>query len=94
MTVLIAVQPIEIDRTDYLNVDGKSREYSEAKHMLGKMEEVMKVFKLRNVMRTTVEINNLIEPTQNYLNNKANQYEGKLKIDKTKKNVPEKSLPK
>ena len=93
-TVLVAVQPIEIDRTDYLNVDGKSREYSEAKHMFGKLEEVMKVFKLRNVMRTTVEINNLIELTQNYLNNKTNQYEGELKIDKTKKNVPEESLPK
>ena len=62
-TVLVAVQPIEIDRTDYLNVDGKSREYSEAKHMFGKLEEVMKVFKLRNVMRTTVEIDNLIELT-------------------------------
>ena len=54
-TALIAVQPIEIDRTDYLNVDGKNREYSEAKHMFGKLEKIMKVFKLRNVMRTTVE---------------------------------------
>ena len=95
-TVLIAVQPIEIDRTDYLNVNGKNREYSEAKHMFGKLKKIMKVFKLRNVMRTTVEINNLIELTQNYLNNKTNEYEGELKSysDKTNKNKHEESLPK
>ena len=47
-------------------------------------------------MRTTVEINNLIELTQNYLNNKTNQYEGELKSysGKAKKNEPEESLSK
>ena len=42
--------------------------------MFGKLQEIMKIFKLKHVMRTTVEINNLIELTQSYLNNKTNQY--------------------
>ena len=75
-TVLITVQPIEIDRTDYFTTAGKKREYSQAKHMFGRLTGIMKVFKLKHVMRTTVEINNLIELTQSYLNNKTNQYEG------------------
>ena len=75
-TVLIAVQPIEINRTEYFNTSSEEKEYSEEKHMFGKLEKIMKVFKLKHVMRTTVEINNLIEVTQSYLNNKTNQYEG------------------
>ena len=42
--------------------------------MFGKLKKIMKVFELKHVMRTTVEINNLIELTQSYLNNKTNQY--------------------
>ena len=75
-TVLIAVQPLEINRIDYFTVAGKEKEYSQARHMFGKLKEIMKVFKLKHVMRTTVEINNLIELTQSYLNNKTNQYKG------------------
>ena len=59
-TVLIAIQPIEINRTEYFITSGQKKEYSEAKHMFGKLKKIMKVFKLRHVMRTTVEINNLI----------------------------------
>ena len=90
-TILIAVQPIQIDRTDYLTVAGENHKISESKHMFGKLNLIMKVFKLKNVMRTTVNINNLIEITQNYLNNKRNQYEVKLKSysDERKKNTPE-----
>ena len=73
-TVLIAVQPLEIDRTNYFTTIGKEKEYSQARHMFGKLKEIMKIFKLKHVMRTTVEINNLIELTQSYLNNKTNQY--------------------
>ena len=75
-TVLIAVQPLEIDRTDYFITAGKEKEYRQARHMFGKLKEIMEVFKLKYVMRTTVEINNLIEITQSYLNNKTNRYKG------------------
>ena len=95
-TVLIAVQPIEINRTEYFNMSGKKTEYSQAKHMFGRLEKTMKVFKLRHVMRTTVEINNLIEVTQSYLNNKTNKYEGVPKnySEERKKSVVNKLLPK
>ena len=61
-TVLIAVQPIEINRPAYLSPYGKKYIYSQAKHMFGRLKEIMRVFKLNHVMRTTVEINNLIKP--------------------------------
>ena len=94
--ILIAVQPIQIDRTEYLTVDGKKHEISESKHVFGKLNLIMKVFKLKNVMRTTVNINNLIEITQNYLNNKKNQHEVKLKSysDERKKNTHGELFPK
>ena len=78
-TVLIAVQPIEINRTEYFTTSGKKKEYSQAKHMFGRLEKIMKIFKLRHVMRTTMEINKLIEVTQSYLNNKKNTYKGERK---------------
>ena len=95
-TVLIAVQPIEINRNEYITSSGETKEYSEAKHMFDKLEKIMKVFKLRHVMRTTVEINNLIEVTQSYLNNKENKYKGELKNrnEKSGKSVLEKLFPK
>ena len=61
-TVLIAVQPIEINRPAYLSTYGKKHIYSQAKHMFGRLKEIMRVFKLNHVMRTTVETNNLIKP--------------------------------
>ena len=78
-TVLIAVQPIKIDRIDYFTYVGGERPYSEEKHMFGKLEGIMSVFELRSVKRTTVEINDLIRFTQIYLNFSRNQYEGELK---------------
>ena len=50
----------------------------------------MKVFKVKNVMRTTVEINNLIELTQGFLNNKINQYYSEVRLD----SAPEELIPK
>ena len=95
-TVLIAVQPIEINRTEYFTTSGKKREYSQPKHMFGRLEKIMKVFKLRHVMRTTVEINNLIKVTQNYLNNKINKYKGERKSysEEREESVLKKLLPK
>ena len=95
-TILIAVQPIEINRTEYFITSGEKKEYSEAKHMFGKLKKIMKVFKLKHVMRTTVEINNLNEITQSYLNNRINQYDGEGKIysEIGEKSLREKLLPK
>ena len=90
-TVLIAVQPLEINRTDYFTTAGKENKYLQARHMFGKLKEVMKVFRLKHVMRTTVEINNLIELTQRYLNNKTNQYTG---IQRNFREEREKRAPK
>ena len=42
--------------------------------MLCELEKIMTVKHLQYVMRTTVEINSLIEITQEYLNEKSNQY--------------------
>ena len=52
----------------------KKKKYSQAKHKFGKLEEIMKVCKLRYVMSTTVEINSLVELTQSYLDKKRNYY--------------------
>ena len=91
-TILIAVQPIEIVRTEYLTTGGKKKQYSQAKHVFGKLKEIMQVFQLRYVMRTTVEINNLIKLTQSYLDNKTNQYKGERQnyCEKREKNASEK----
>ena len=93
---MVAVQPNKIDRTDYFTVAGKKREYLERKHMFGKLKEIMKLFKHRHVMRVNVEINNLIELTQNDLDNKTNQRKSERKnyIVKRKKSVPEELYPK
>ena len=95
-TVLIAIQPMEIDRTEYFTTSAKKMKYSQAKHMFGRLEQIMKVFKLRHVMRTTVEINNLIELTQSYLNNKTNHYKGERRSysEDRVKSAPEKLFPK
>ena len=75
-TVLIAAQPIEIKRVDNFYEGGIKRKFSQKKLELDKLIEIMGMKKkiLRNVMRTTVEINTLAEITQAYLNNQSNQY--------------------
>ena len=95
-TVLIAVQPLEIDRTNYFTAAGKKRRYLQERHMFDKLKEIMKVFKLKHVMRTTVEINHLIELTQSYLNNKTNEYRGKRRnySEESEKSAPKKIFPK
>ena len=95
-TVLIAVQPLEIDRTDYFITAGIEKEYSQARHMFDKLKEIMKVFKLKHVMRATVEINNLIQLTQSYLNDKTNQYKGERRyyIEEREKSAAKELFPK
>ena len=73
-TILIALQPLETERADFHFVNGKENEYVEKGNMLGDLENIMTVKHLRYVMRTTVEVNDLIEITQEYLNEKSNIY--------------------
>ena len=72
--ILLAVQPIEMKRIDFHCVNGEESEYCENRNMLCELEKIMTVKHLQYVMRTTVEINSLIEITQEYLNEKSNQY--------------------
>ena len=72
--ILLAIQPIEITRTDLHYIHGEESEYSENGNKLHELEKIMTVKCLQHVMRTTVQINSLIEITQEYLNEKSNQY--------------------
>ena len=75
-TVFIAAQPIEINRVDSFYRDGIKRRFSQKEHKFDKLIQIIGMKKkiLRNVMRTTVEINTLAEITQEYLNNQSNKY--------------------
>ena len=74
-TILIAVQPIKINRVDKFRENGIKRHFSETKHERDKLVMALeiKVRILKNVMRTTVEINNLAEITREYLDNQSNR---------------------
>ena len=74
-TILIAVQPIKINRVDKFRENGIKRQFSETNHERDKLVMALeiKVRILKNVMRTTVEINNLAEITREYLDNQSNR---------------------
>ena len=72
-SLLIALQPIKIDRTDHFQVEGRIRRFLQT-NMLNKLENFMRKYNLRYVMRTTVQINNLVKITQSYLSRKSNLY--------------------
>ena len=82
-TVLIAAQPIEMNRVDNFFGNGMRREFSQRKHEVDELIQIMGMKKkiLKNVMRTTVEINTLAEITQAYLDNQSNEYVRKQKHD-------------
>ena len=76
-TVLIAAQPIEIIRCDnFYDFNVLKRTFSEEREGLGELIKIMgmKVKTLKNVMRTTVQINILVEITQKYLDEQSNHY--------------------
>ena len=73
-TLLIALQPIKIDRFNFLNVAGKRQKYLHKQHAFEPLKTIMKEYQLKYVMRTTIEINMLAEITQNYLSQKSNRY--------------------
>ena len=72
--VLIAIQPIQIDRIHSYVTNGTKREHYEKKQMFGALGEIMEIYHLKNAMRTTVQIYTLAEISQKYLNNKSNYY--------------------
>ena len=74
-TVLIAVQPIKINRVDKFWEKGIKRQFSETKHELNKLITAagIKVKTLKNVMRTTVQINKLVKIAIKYLDNQSNR---------------------
>ena len=74
-TVLIAVQPMKINRVDKFRENGIKRQFSETKHERDKLVMALgiKVRILKNVMKTTVQINDLAEITREYLDNQSNR---------------------
>ena len=72
--ILIAVQPMQINRVDFHFAYGEESEYLEKGYMFGELEKVMTSKHLHYVMRNTVKINTLVEITKGYLNDKTNQY--------------------
>ena len=83
-TVLIAAQPIEIDRTDYYYVGKKETEHLKETHAFDILAKNMKVHTLKYVMRTTVQINELVQVTEKFLNNQSNEYTRQLAPEKKK----------
>ena len=81
-TILIATQPIRIDRQVIFN--GNKEKYSEEGHMFH-MLNTFKIYNLKYIMRTTVQINALAKITQDYLNSKSNEY---IRLRRTQKNEP------
>ena len=77
--ILLAIQPLEIRRKDFHFINGEESEYCENGNMLHELEKIMTVKRLQHVMRTTVEINSFIKITQEYLNEKSNQYTRSVK---------------
>ena len=72
--ILIAVQPIQINRVDFHFAYGEESEYLEKGYMFGELEKAMTPKHLHYVMRNTVKINTLVEITKGYLSDKTNQY--------------------
>ena len=73
-TILIALQPIKIDRVEFHYINGKENEYSETGNMFHELKKIMTVKHLRHVMRTTTVIDTFIKITQEYVNKKSNTY--------------------
>ena len=79
-TVLIAAQPIKINRFDnFYDSAGVKTNVYQTRTDLDQLIQItgMKVKNLNNVMRTTVEINTLVKITQQFLNNQSNKYQRK-----------------
>ena len=73
-TLLIALQPIKIDKFNFFSVGGKRHKRLYKQHAFKPLKTIMKEYELKYVMRTTIQINRLAEITQYYLSKKSNQY--------------------
>ena len=73
-TLLIALQPIKIDRFNFFTIAGKRLKGSHEQHAFEPLKSIMTEYELKYVMRTTIQINTLAEITQNYLRKKSNNY--------------------
>ena len=73
-TLLIALQPIKIDRFNFFSVAGKRQKDLHKQHAFEPLKTIMTKYELKYVMRTTIQINKLAEITQNHLSKKSNQY--------------------
>ena len=73
-TLLIALQPIKIDRINYFTVAGRRQKNLHKQHAFKPLKSIMTEYELKYVMRTTTQINKLAEITQNYLSEKSNHY--------------------
>ena len=73
--VLIAVQPIKINRVDNFCERGITRQFSQPKHEPDKLITAtgIKIRILEKLMRRTVQINKLEEFTREYLNNQSDR---------------------
>ena len=80
--VLIAVQPIEINRTDYYYVGKSVTKNLTESHAFDILATDMKVYTLKYVMRTTVQINELVQVTEKFLNDQSNEYTRQLESEK------------
>ena len=73
-TLLIALQPIKIDRENRFHIGKKMKKDLQETHVFYPLIKILTEYRLKYVMRTTIEINTLIEITQHYLSKKSNQY--------------------
>ena len=73
-TLLIALQPIKIDRYNFFNVAGKRQKDLHKQHAFAPLKTIMTKHELKYVMRTTIQISNLAKITQDYLSQKSNLY--------------------
>ena len=73
-TLLIAVQPIKIETFCHVSIGSEIKYCKKKDNSFTKLDKIMKKCELKYVMRTTVQINNLAEITQGYLNKKSNQF--------------------
>ena len=73
-TLLIALQPIKINRTIHYNVTGIMQKRLHEQHEFWPLKKIMTEYQLKYVMRTTTQINTLTEITQDYLSEQSNQY--------------------
>ena len=81
-TLLIALQPIKIDRVDHFYVEGEKQKNLKKQHDFKQLKKIMTEYQLKYVMRTTIEINTLANITQIYLSKKSNQYTHVLQSNK------------